>query len=285
MNGKEVMGRSLKVNMAEPRQDGGGNGTPRGGRADRGTRGAGRGARGGFGAQRSTPQSTPSKTVFVGNMSFHTTQDILYEAFGNYGEVKNVRIPTDKETQQVKGWVRLAIVLSVIGIDPELFWILDSPTSSSVQWMKQRQPWRSSMRQTLVAGLFGLTLPKRGSPTPTLPLVVGYWSDQKFTPFINVYDRLQALAEGAVDVAASATVEAAVAGAVVGALGVDSANRPSLLLLARRLRSTTMSDLDLVFLLTRRIYGKVCKRKERSGNEETELNRELKTIPNIHARR
>jgi nucleolin len=37
-------------------------------------------------------------------MSFHATQDALYEAFGAFGEVQNVRIPTDKETGRVKGF-------------------------------------------------------------------------------------------------------------------------------------------------------------------------------------
>lgn len=103
MNGKNVGGRELRVNIAEPRaNDGGNRGGARGGRGgDRGGRGA---ARGGFASQRAEANSAPSKTVFVGNMSFHATQDALYEAFGAYGEVQNVRIPTDKETGRVKGF-------------------------------------------------------------------------------------------------------------------------------------------------------------------------------------
>ena len=37
-------------------------------------------------------------------MSFKSTQDSLYELFGQAGEVVSVRIPTDKETGQLKGY-------------------------------------------------------------------------------------------------------------------------------------------------------------------------------------
>jgi RNA recognition motif-containing protein len=46
LNGKEMDGRSLTVNEARPKPQGGGGG---GGRGDRGGRGGGRGGRGGYG--------------------------------------------------------------------------------------------------------------------------------------------------------------------------------------------------------------------------------------------
>jgi nucleolin len=48
--------------------------------------------------------SEPSETLFVGNLSFSTVEDTLYEAFGEYGSVKNVRLPTDRETGNPKGF-------------------------------------------------------------------------------------------------------------------------------------------------------------------------------------
>jgi len=55
--------------------------------------------------------SDASATLFVGNMSFNTTQDGLYELFGEAGEVLSVRIPTDKESGQVKGYNSLIYLI------------------------------------------------------------------------------------------------------------------------------------------------------------------------------
>lgn len=46
----------------------------------------------------------PSLVLFVGNLSFNTTEDALWEVFSEYGEVKSVRLPTDRETQRPKGF-------------------------------------------------------------------------------------------------------------------------------------------------------------------------------------
>lgn len=48
--------------------------------------------------------SAPSSVLFVGNVSFDTTEDGLWEVFGEYGDVKSVRLPTDRETQRPKGF-------------------------------------------------------------------------------------------------------------------------------------------------------------------------------------
>ncbi len=42
--------------------------------------------------------------VFVGNLSYETTQDELYAAFANYGTVDRVNIITDRDTGQPRGF-------------------------------------------------------------------------------------------------------------------------------------------------------------------------------------
>jgi RNA recognition motif-containing protein len=42
--------------------------------------------------------------IFVGNLSFQTTQDELYSAFANYGAVERVNIITDRDTGQSRGF-------------------------------------------------------------------------------------------------------------------------------------------------------------------------------------
>ena len=40
-------------------------------------------------------QSTPSDTLFVGNISFDANEDVIGPEFGKWGNVVNVRLPTD----------------------------------------------------------------------------------------------------------------------------------------------------------------------------------------------
>ncbi|KAJ2497821.1 hypothetical protein GGH96_004821 [Coemansia sp. RSA 1972] len=56
------------------------------------------------GASSSNPTNPPSKTLFMGNMSFHSTEDSIREAFSECGEVVSVRIVTDRETGRPKGF-------------------------------------------------------------------------------------------------------------------------------------------------------------------------------------
>ncbi len=42
--------------------------------------------------------------IFVGNLSFKTTQDELQAAFANYGSVERVNIVTDRATGQPRGF-------------------------------------------------------------------------------------------------------------------------------------------------------------------------------------
>lgn len=43
-------------------------------------------------------------SIYVGNLSYQVTQDALTEVFKEYGEVKRVQIPTDRETGRMRGF-------------------------------------------------------------------------------------------------------------------------------------------------------------------------------------
>lgn len=43
-------------------------------------------------------------SIFVGNLSYQVTQEDLREVFAEYGKVKSVRLPTDRETGKVRGF-------------------------------------------------------------------------------------------------------------------------------------------------------------------------------------
>jgi RNA recognition motif-containing protein len=43
-------------------------------------------------------------SVYVGNLSYDATQDDLSQVFQEYGTVKNVKVPTDRETGRPRGF-------------------------------------------------------------------------------------------------------------------------------------------------------------------------------------
>ncbi len=43
-------------------------------------------------------------SIYVGNLSYEVEQDDLNEVFAEYGTVKRVHIPTDRETGRVRGF-------------------------------------------------------------------------------------------------------------------------------------------------------------------------------------
>jgi len=43
-------------------------------------------------------------SIYVGNLSFDATQEDLNQVFGEYGTVKSVKVPTDRETGRVRGF-------------------------------------------------------------------------------------------------------------------------------------------------------------------------------------
>jgi RNA recognition motif-containing protein len=42
--------------------------------------------------------------IFVGNLSYSTTQDDLYDVFARYGSVERVNVVTDRDTGQPRGF-------------------------------------------------------------------------------------------------------------------------------------------------------------------------------------
>jgi nucleolin len=63
------------------------------------------GAQGGFQQREDKPKSEPSATLFVGNLSFNSSEDSLRSVFAQYGDVMGVRVPTDRESGRMKGCV------------------------------------------------------------------------------------------------------------------------------------------------------------------------------------
>jgi RNA recognition motif-containing protein len=43
-------------------------------------------------------------SIYVGNLSYEVTQDALNTVFAEYGSVKRIQIPTDRETGRVRGF-------------------------------------------------------------------------------------------------------------------------------------------------------------------------------------
>ncbi|KZT13203.1 RNA-binding domain-containing protein [Laetiporus sulphureus 93-53] len=84
LNGKEIDGRPVNIDRSAEK--------------DQSTR---RDARASAFGDKASP---PSSTLFLGNLSWNTTEDQVWEIFGEYGDVKSVRLPTDRETGKPKGF-------------------------------------------------------------------------------------------------------------------------------------------------------------------------------------
>lgn len=84
LNGKEIDGRPINVDKSNP--------PDKKASAEKRAQAFGDG------------QNPPSAVVFVGNLSFSVDEDTLWETFGEHGDVKNVRVPTDRDTGKPKGF-------------------------------------------------------------------------------------------------------------------------------------------------------------------------------------
>ena len=88
LSGKDIDGRPINVDRSTNNKAPGGTGNPNEAR------------RTAYG-DRTSP---PSSVLFVGNLSWSATEDSLWELFAEYGDVKSVRVPTDRESGKVKGF-------------------------------------------------------------------------------------------------------------------------------------------------------------------------------------
>lgn len=43
-------------------------------------------------------------SLYVGNLSYEVTQDNLNSVFAEYGTIKQIKLPTDRETGQLRGF-------------------------------------------------------------------------------------------------------------------------------------------------------------------------------------
>lgn len=78
-NGTEIDGRAANIDFSTPRSNDG----PKQNYNDRA-------------AAHGDSLSAPSDTLFIGNVAFEATEDIIGEAFGQYGNVVHVRLPTSQ---------------------------------------------------------------------------------------------------------------------------------------------------------------------------------------------
>lgn len=49
-------------------------------------------------------ESEPSTTLFVGNLAWTANEDTIWAAFGDFGDIVHVRLPTDQESGKPKGF-------------------------------------------------------------------------------------------------------------------------------------------------------------------------------------
>lgn len=80
--GKQVDGRAIRIDLSTPKGDVS---------EDRAKK---------FNDQR----SAPSSTLFIGNLSFDITEDDVWNAFSEHGEVSSVRLPKDPDSGRPKGF-------------------------------------------------------------------------------------------------------------------------------------------------------------------------------------
>ena len=85
MKGTDIDGRNVNVDFATPRKE------PGAGREQRANN---------YGDQ----LSEPSATLFVGNIAFGANEDMVAEPFSEHGSIVGIRLPTNPETGELKGF-------------------------------------------------------------------------------------------------------------------------------------------------------------------------------------
>ena len=73
----------------------------------------------GFRTNPSPPPSDHPMTIYVGNLSYQATSEDLTEVFAEYGSVKRVSLPSDRETGRLRGFafVELAEDAAIAELD------------------------------------------------------------------------------------------------------------------------------------------------------------------------
>jgi len=86
LNGEMVLGRAMKVDYAQTN-----------GSSPRASKGGGK-------VQPMTEKPEGCTTLFIANLSFEVNEDSLWEEFGKCGDVKAIRLATDRETGEYRGF-------------------------------------------------------------------------------------------------------------------------------------------------------------------------------------
>jgi RNA recognition motif-containing protein len=103
MDQSQLDGRTVRVNESKPR----GEGPADYGRGGMGGGGGGRGGGGGSGPGGMgtfNPQGRDEVKLYVGNLSFETTEENVRSMFEQYGQVTDCFLPTDRDTNRVRGF-------------------------------------------------------------------------------------------------------------------------------------------------------------------------------------
>ena len=98
MDQSQLDGRTIRVNESKPRGEGPAD-TGRGGFAGSGGKGLGPGGFGNF-----NPQGNQEVKLYVGNLSFETTEESVRGMFEQYGVVSDCFLPTDRDSGRVRGF-------------------------------------------------------------------------------------------------------------------------------------------------------------------------------------
>lgn len=134
MNGKMVDGKALIV---RPRTEGPGRG-PMGGGG------------GGFNGPRFGPNEMDDSKLYVAHLGPDINEDVLSRVFGSFGQIMNIRIITDRETGQSKGYAFITFSEQVGS--SHSFGEGDTCGGGQVGGGVQACAWRRRSRAVLTAG-------------------------------------------------------------------------------------------------------------------------------------
>ena len=97
MDQAQLDGRTIRVNESRPKGSSGGDGP-----SSSGGRGSSTG--GGGGGSGFNPSGTADVKLYVGNLAFETTEEMVRQTFEQYGKVLDCFLPTDRDSGKVRGF-------------------------------------------------------------------------------------------------------------------------------------------------------------------------------------